>query len=174
MASLEETTQASGADAARTSHAAVDGIFAGLLGGLAVAVLFLGVDAFEGQPLFTPSLLGSALFQGKSFESVQGVDLPMALAYTGVHLLVFVVIGLAAAYMVAQFEKNPSFGLLLLLLFVFFEAGFIAFTIAFMPGVLGALASCVVLAANLLSAGVMAGYLLWWSRPRADRANREG
>jgi hypothetical protein len=149
---------------------AVDGLFSGVLGGVTVAIFFLIVDSLKGQPLFTPSLLGSALFLGEGAEAVHQVNIPMVFAYTGVHMMAFVGVGMAAAYMVAQFEKNPPFGLLLLLLFICFEAGFIAFAAALAPGVIGALGSGLVVAANLLSAAVMAGYLLWWSHPGAVRA----
>lgn len=149
------------------SDVAVDGLFSGVLGGLTVAFFFLVVDTLKGQPLFTPSLLGSVLFLGANVEEVTAVNIPMVFAYTGVHMAAFVVFGMAAAYMVSQFEKNPPFGLLLLLLFICFEAGFFAFAAALAPGVVGALGTSLVIIANLLSAAVMAGYLLWWSHPGA-------
>jgi hypothetical protein len=165
----QQTQVTPATSALRAGDVAIDGLFSGVLGGLTVAVFFLIVDTLKGQPLFTPSLLGSVLFLGRSVEAVDGVNIPMVFAYTGVHMAVFVAVGMAAAYMVSQFEKNPPFGLLLLL-FICFEAGFVAVTLALMPGVVGALGTSLVVISNLLSAAVMAGYLLWWSHPQALRS----
>jgi hypothetical protein len=153
----------------RAATIAEDGLFAGALGGLAVAVFFLLVDVLEGRPLFTPSLLGSVLFLRESAEAVTRVDIPMVFAYTGVHFAIFVAVGMAAAFMVSEFETNPSVGLVLLLLFICFEAGFFGVTVGIAPGVIGVLGAWLVGIANLLAAGAMAAYLLGWSHPGAFR-----
>jgi hypothetical protein len=153
----------------RAASIAEDGLFAGALGALTVAVFFLVVDVFEGRPLFTPSLLGSVLFLRQSAEAVGSVDIPMVFAYTGVHFAVFVAVGMAAAFMVSEFEANPPVGLVLLLLFICFEAGFFGVTVGIAPGVIGVLGAWLVGIANLLAAAAMAAYLLWWSHPEAFR-----
>ena len=154
-------------------HAALeiaeDGLFAGVLGGLVVAVFFLVVDTINGRPLFTPSLLGSVLFQGARPESVTQVDIPMMFAYTGVHMLAFLAAGMAAAFLVAQVERHPNVAWVMLILFVCFEVGFFALAWALMPGTIGVLGAWLVGIANLLSAGAMAFYLLWYSHPGALR-----
>jgi hypothetical protein len=153
----------------RAATIAEDGLFAGALGGLSVAVFFLIVDVLEGRPLFTPSLLGSVLFLRESAEAVTGVNIPMVFAYTGVHFAIFVTVGMAAAFMVSEFERNPPVGLVLLLLFICFEAGFFGITVGIAPGVIGVLGAWLVGIANLLAAAAMAAYLLWWSHPGAFR-----
>lgn len=151
------------------AETAVNGVVAGVLGAVTVALFFLVVDAMRGEPLMTPTVLGSALFLGQRASEVEGVRISMVLAYTGVHMLAFVAVGFAAAYLVAQLEQNPPFGLLLVLVLVCLEAGFLAFTTGLMPGVLGVLGTGLVLVANLLSALVMAFFLLRYRHPRALR-----
>lgn len=149
---------------------AEDGFVAGVVGGASVAVFFLIVDALGGRPLFTPSLLGSVFLLGKDPQSLVSVDMRMVVAYTGIHMLVFVAIGLVAAWAVQQFEERPHVGVVLVILFACFEASFLGLTAAFMPGVIGVLGAWLVGTANLLSAVAMATYLLWWSHPNAVRS----
>jgi len=138
-----------------------DGFVSGVIGALSVAAFFFVVDLAAGRPFFTPTLLGSVLFLGEGVESVSTVQAPMVMAYTGLHVLLFVVVGLAAAFAVHEFEVHPHLGVLLLMMFVCFEAGFIGLATAIMPGVVGTLGTALVTLANLLSAAAMAGYLLW-------------
>jgi len=158
------TTHASPAHSARVI--AEDGFLSGVIGGLTVALFFLIVDLIGGRPFFTPSLLGSVLFLGESVSTVTAVDAPMVMAYTGMHFLLFVIVGMAAAFAVHEFEVHPHVGVLLVILFVCFEASFMGIAAALMPGVVGALGTTLVALANLLSAGAMAAYLLW-RHPRA-------
>jgi pheromone shutdown protein TraB len=94
----------------------------------------------------------------------------MVFAYSGMHFAIFVVVGMAAAFMVSEFEANPPVGVVLLLLFICFEAGFFGVTVGIAPGVIGVLGAWLVGIANLLAAGAMAAYLLWWSHPNAFRS----
>jgi len=158
------TTRATPLNAARVI--AEDGFLSGVIGGLTVAIFFLVVDLVGGRPFFTPSLLGSVLFLGESVATVNAVDAPMVMAYTGLHFLLFVAVGMAAAFAVREFEVHPHVGVLLVILFVCFEASFIGISTALMPGVIGALGTTLVAIANLLSAAAMATYLLW-RHPRA-------
>lgn len=149
---------------------AEDGLFAGVIGALVVAVFFLVVDTLQGRPLFTPSLLGTVLFTDTPAAQVAEVNIPMMFAYTGVHMILFLIAGLGAAIMVQQFEAHPAVGMVLVILFICFEVGFLALAWALMPGVIGALGAWLVAIANLLSAGAMALYLLWYSHPGALRS----
>jgi len=69
-------------------HAALSG----LCGAFIVAVIFLGVDLISGRPpLWTPALLGSALFRGRSIgaEDDPMTMLPLVAGYTALHGVVF-------------------------------------------------------------------------------------
>ena len=75
-----------------------DGIVAGILGALTVALWFLVVDVVRGRPLSTPTVLGQALFGRGAWpgplESMPP-SFEMVAMFTWVHLLAFAVIGVA-------------------------------------------------------------------------------
>jgi len=79
----------------------------------------------------------------------------------------------ALAWMVAQFERNPQLGMVLLLLFVAFEAILMGLEVSVVPRLVGALGTWTVALANLLSAVVMFWYLLR-RHPEAIERMREG
>jgi len=144
-----------------------DGIVAGILGALAVALWFLIFDSLRGQPLYTPSVLGTALFgRGASLAPLEStpVSLDMVLMFTWVHGLVFAGLGGIAARLLAVAERSPHVGFGIILLFVIFEAGFTMAAYLLAAPLLHALTWPAVVIANLLAAAVMAAYL-WWRHP---------
>jgi hypothetical protein len=143
---------------------AQEGLIAGLLGAATVALWFLIVDAFQGRPLYTPTVLGTALFGRGAPWPQGGADLGMVLMFTWVHALAFVVIGGVVARLLALAERQPNAGFGILMLFVFFEFGFIAAAMLFAAPVLRALAWPAVLVANLLAAAAMGSYF-WLRHP---------
>jgi hypothetical protein len=150
-----------------------DGVVAGILGAAVIAVWFVLIDAARGQLLHTPTLLGSVLFLGKSVEEVTSVNLPIVFAYTGLHGLGFLAAGTALSWMVGQFERNPQFGLVLLLLFLLFESILFGFEVTVFPVLVGALGTLAVASANLLAAVVMFWFLLR-RRPGVLQQLRDG
>lgn len=144
-----------------------DGIVAGILAALAVALWFLIFDSVRGRPLYTPSLLGTALFgRGASLAPLEAtrVSGDMVLMFTWVHGLVFAALGGIAARLLAVAERAPQLGFGIILLFVIFEACFTMAAYLIAAPVLQALTWPAVVIANLLAAGVMAAYL-WWRHP---------
>jgi hypothetical protein len=173
---------ASGSTALRSSDTAQhhrvlaiveDGILSGVIGALAVAVWFLIFDVAAGDPFYTPSLLGTFLFLGKSVEEVGAVNVTMVFAYTGLHGFLFLLAGTAIAWMFSQIERNPQFGLVLLLVFLVFEAVIFGFEVAIVPALVGALGAWAVGLANLLAAVAMFWFLLL-RRPGAMAQLRAG
>ncbi len=160
---------ASRSKADRLAAIAEDGLISGIIGALTVAIFFLIVDALSGRPLFTPSLLGSVLFLGESAEDVREINVYVVIAYTALHMALFIGAGLAAAYAVSLFETRPHLGSVLLVLFVCFEASFLGLCVLVMPGVIGVLGSVMLAVGNLISAAAMATFLLWWRHPVALR-----
>jgi hypothetical protein len=139
-----------------------EGMVAGILGAAAIAVWFLLLDALSGRPLWTPTVLGAALFRrGAGFEGIDTlpVSLELVLMFTWVHGLVFAALGGVAARLLGHVERHPSSGFGVLLLFVIFQFGFIAAATVFAAPVLHVLSSWSILVANLLAAAVMAAYL---------------
>src|SRR5262249_30674613 len=124
-----------------------EGLVAGVVGAAVVALWFLLIDTVKGHPFFTPMVLGSALFRGGA--TAAPVDFEVVLTFTWVHVLVFLVIGIAAARLIALAERNPSFGFGIVLLFVFFEFGFLLACTLFAEPVLQTLAWPEVLIGNL-------------------------
>jgi len=144
-----------------------EGIVAGFIGAAVIAVWFLVVDAFNGRPLYTPTVLGTALFKrgaGLDAPGSLAVNLDMVLMFTWVHGLIFIIIGGIASRLLGVAERNPNLGFGILLLFVVFEFGFVAVSMAFAEAVLQALAWQAILVGNLLAAASMAGYF-WWRHP---------
>ena len=144
-----------------------EGILAGVVGAATIAVWFLIVDAISGRPLYTPTVLGTALFRrgaGLDTPELLPVSMEMVLMFTWVHVLAFAVIGGIASRLLAAAERNPSIGFGVLLLFVVFEAGFMVAAMVFAAPVLKALAWPAVFVANVLAAAAMAGYF-WLRHP---------
>jgi hypothetical protein len=143
-----------------------DAFYSGAIGGSMVALFFLVVDLLNGQPLFTPSLMGSVLFEGASAASVAEVRLDMVAWYSVVHFAAFGALGLGIALLVREVElhaRHPA--LLFLLTFLIFQVGFLAAAWWLLPGVVTRLGAAVIAVANLLAAGAMALFLLASHRP---------
>ncbi len=150
----------------RTVSLVQEGMLAGLIGAATVALWFLIVDALAGRPLYTPTVLGSALFRRGAGPPLAEIlpDLEMVGMFTWVHALVFLAIGGAVARLLGYIEGHPNIGFGILMLFVFCEFGFIAAAMLFAEPVLHALAWPAVLVANTLAATTMGGY--FWLRHR--------
>ncbi|MBI1847954.1 MAG: hypothetical protein HYR86_13415 [Candidatus Rokubacteria bacterium] len=144
-----------------------EGVIAGLIGAASVAIWFLIVDTLHGRPLYTPTVLGTVLFGRGAVGSLDTlpVSLDMVLMFTWVHALVFAAIGGLASRLLAAAEEHPSLGFGVLLLFVFFEAGFTIVAMLLATPVLKALTWPAVLVANLIAAAAMAAYF-WRRHPR--------
>ena len=130
-----------------------EGIVAGLIGAVVVAVWFLVVDFAQGEPLRTPLLLGTALLRG-----VSGVQAIMM--YTLLHGVAFAAIGLVAAALVAAADRQPIFTLGLIIFFTAFEVFFFGAVRILAKWVLDEIAGWTIFVGNLLSAAAMLGYFI--------------
>ena len=149
-----------------------EGIVAGIIGAATVALWFLVVDAVQGRPLYTPTVLGTALFgRGTAPASLDTLSVSpnMVLMFTWVHGLAFAAIGGVASRLLAMAERNPSLGFGVVLLFVVFEFGFTVTAMLVAAPVLKALTWPSILIANLLAAAAMSAY--FWLRHPALRVN---
>ena len=147
-----------------------DGIVAGLLGAASVAVWFLVIDWLAGRPFYTPTVLGTALFRGGAglgSPETLPVSLEMVLMFTWVHALVFVVVGGAASLLLELAERNAAFGFGIMMLFVFFQFGFVVASLLFAAPVLKAVAWPAIFGANMLATALMALYF-WRRHPRLE------
>lgn len=138
-----------------------DGITSGLLGAAGVAIWFLVVDVIAGHPFFTPALLGKAMLSvlGRGIEN-HGM-LFFVVAYTGFHLLAFIVAGCIVSSLLMAARSAPQLSVGIALFFVVFEVGFYFLAIFLSErDILGALAWYQIGAANLVAAALSGGYLL--------------
>jgi len=136
-----------------------EGILAGLVGAATIALWFLILDTIRGRPFYTPTVLGTALFRGGAALSAPEqlpASLDLVLSFTWVHVLAFLLIGVAGARLLALAERDPDFGFGVVLLFVVFEFAFVLVSLAFAEPILHALAWQAVLVGNLLAAAAMA------------------
>jgi hypothetical protein len=145
-----------------------EGLLAGVAGAATVAAWFLLLDSIAGRPFFTPSLLGTALVHGGAeiaAPETLPVNMEMVVNFTWMHVLAFMVIGLAASKLLEQAERDPNLGFGILLLFVVFEFGFIAVFSNVASEVLEAISWPSILVGNLLAAAAM-GLVFWRRHPR--------
>jgi hypothetical protein len=150
----------------RTSAAVyTEGLLAGAVGAGTIAVWFLLLDTIAGRPLYTPSVLGTALVRGgEAISSATPVNMEMVVNFTWIHLLAFLLIGLAASKLVELAERDANLGFGLLLLFVVFEFGFIAVFSMVAEEVLQVISWPSILVGNLLAAAAM-GLVFWRRHP---------
>jgi hypothetical protein len=166
IAPLTEITSAlSKVQGSKTIKLSQEGIIAGTCGAATITLWFLLLDVLAGHPLYTPHMLGTALFKGGSGlmpSAHVALSLGMVGAFTALHWLMFELIGALAALLLALAEHNPNLGFGVLLCFVLSTAGLVGGTMMFAEPVLHALAWQSVLVGNLVAAGAMGGYL--WRR----------
>lgn len=135
------------------------GIVGGALGASAVALSFLIIDLIFREPLFTPGALGSALILGAGSPAEIQVDATSVLAYTVLHYIAFIAIGLAAAALVTRVEDHPALLLGIVLVFVTFEALFIGLAAISAAWILDTIGWWNVLIGNVVATLTMVGYL---------------
>jgi hypothetical protein len=137
-----------------------ESFYSGAIGGAVVALFFLVLDTVGGQPLFTPSLVGSVLFFGEAADAVSAVRLDAVALTTIVHLVAFMLLGLLASQVVRFVEaRATSFSASAGALFVLASAGFLMSASVLMPGVAGRIGAGSILVANALTAVVMTAFL---------------
>jgi hypothetical protein len=139
-----------------------EGVTAGILGAVAVAVWFLAVDWIQGEPLRTPIVLGMSLLRQPSPGAA-------VFLYTIVHVLAFVAFGLVAALLLAGAEREPMLVFLVVILFTAFEVAFFGAIVIVARWVLDELAGWTIFAGNLLAAAAMLAYFFKGHRTLAHR-----
>lgn len=144
----------------------VEGLVAGLIGFAVVAVAVAVANVVQGEsPFHTADLLGRALFYGGSDPSPGGPAPGPILAYNGLHLAVFLVVGEVAAVLFLEAERHP----LLVYPIFFLVLAFMIYTYLLTVAVSDPLGSAfpwwLVGTANVLAAAAMGAYL-WRAHPR--------
>jgi hypothetical protein len=142
-----------------------EGLVAGSIGAVTVALWFLVLDIAQGRIFFTPAALGSALFLQAG--SVDAVNLSPGIiaGYTMVHFASFILVGLLAAAIFKRADRGPPVLLGAVLLFVTLEAFFIGLIAIVASWMLDIIPWWTIAIANLV-AGVAMGIHLWRAHPR--------
>ena len=155
----------------RPTHTTGDLIFdafyiAGIGGGI-VALFFLIYDVVtRGDAFFTPSLMGSVLFEGAAAESVETVSVTAMMKFTLAHLFAFSVLGISLSWLTHQAEIRSRHPVLVVgLVFVALEVAFWLGASLLIPGVLERLGVLPVAIANLLAAVGIGMFLMSSHQP---------
>jgi hypothetical protein len=137
------------------------GLVAGLIGFATVAVVMAVANLLLGRsPFHTAALLGSALFYGLKDPYELTIWPGPVLAYNGLHLLVFLGLGVGASWLARFAERGPHFWYIgaVLMLFV---ALHVFGVFLFLDERIGSLLSpWSVLASGFAAMATMAAYLI--------------
>jgi hypothetical protein len=139
-----------------------EGVVAGLLGAVIVALWFLAIDAIQGEPLRTPALLGTAFLRQSDVAAA-------VFSYTIVHGLAFLTFGIVSSFLIAAAERQPVFVFFLIILFTAFEVATFGAIIIVANWVLNEVAGWTIFVGNLLAAGAMLAYFFRRHRALASR-----
>lgn len=143
-----------------------EGVIAGALGALAVALWFLLVDGLAGRVLHTPALLGAMVL--RTPDPIAAADGPnrlmLAALYTPIHFSLFALFGVLVVFLMHRANKRPSLLTLALVLFAVFEGGFTGLVAMLEQTALGDLAWQQVAIGNLIAVIVM-GWYVWRRHP---------
>lgn len=149
-----------------------EGVVAGLIGAVVVALWFLIFDLMGGRPFFTPAALGSALFLGASGLDAVSITFVTVAGYTIVHVSAFVVTGFIVSAIAVEAEEAPALVIGAVMLFVAFEAFFMGLLAMVAEFLLGALAWWTIAVGNVLAAVTM-GWYIWMKHPKLRAALAE-
>ena len=138
-----------------------EGIIAGLLGALVIAVWFGALDTLAGHPFFTPATLGRGLLG--VFGPIPPEDgmFTFVLFYTVFHFAAFMLVGLLASLIVQLARQEPSILIGFAILFAVTEIGIYGL-VALIEGAspLGRNAWLPIMVGNILATLTM-GFYFW-------------
>lgn len=146
----------------------LEGVVVGIIGASVVALFFLGIDLVRGTPLLTPSILGEVFVLRRPEAVTSSVDMTAVLAYTAAHAVVFVILGLILSGLSRRGEESSLARYGMIAVFVAFELFFFGVIAIASETTQGMFPTWSVLAANLLAAVAMGGYL-WRKHPALRR-----
>lgn len=143
-----------------------EGVIAGELGALAVALWFLLVDGIAGRALHTPALLGATVLRTPDpIAASEGPNrLMLAALYTPIHFILFALFGVLVVFLMHSARNQPSLLMLAVVLFAIFELGFTGLVAILGQLALGDLAWYQVAVGNLIAVLVM-GWYIWRRHP---------
>ena len=137
-----------------------EGVTAGLVGAVVVALWFMGYDLASGNSFHTPAILGAMVFQNANVTDGIKATLPLVLGYTILHFFAFVAFGVALAILLAASEWEPFMALGAMLLLAVFEVFFVGFVSLVDQSALEVLGWWKIVAGNILALIAMTTYFI--------------
>jgi VanZ family protein len=150
------------------SEVVSEGIVAGLIGGLTIAVWFFLFDVSAGQPFQTPAILGAAIVGNNGAAAMASVSPELVFIYTVLHFTAFMLFGILVAALLAHLRRTEVLIAGLFLVFLLFELFFVGFMTMIDEEMLQVLRRWKIEIGNLLASGVVLAFLL--ARNREVRA----
>jgi len=137
----------------------VEGTVAGFIGYGVVAALFALLNLVQGRSIFyTAALLGSDLFYGLESPADLVIGPGPVLAYNGVHLVGFLLVGVFMGWLVGLAERIPQGWYLILILFLVVMAHVFGLPIWFQGPVVAEISLWYVVFATSLAALAMGAF----------------
>lgn len=131
--------------------------YGGALGGSVIALLFLVLDTAMGRPLFTPSVIGTALFTDVVPTPMTDVRHDMVALYSVAHFGTFLLLGAAASKLYGRLQQSVA--MTVGAIFVLLTVAFLLGSATILEGVGGVVGWHWVLLANVSAAIPMAIFL---------------
>jgi hypothetical protein len=149
-----------------TADLVYDAFFGGGIAGSVIALFFLALDIAGGSPLYTPAMMGSALFGGVTPASVETIRLDMVAYFSILHFATFALLSVALSYLCRVSRLVEGHVLVMTgLAFAVLTVVILAADWLLMPGVVGTLGYGRVLAANALTGLALAAFMKWSHKP---------
>lgn len=148
-----------------------EGLDAGIIGGLTVAIWFLALDLLAGRPFMTPSVLGQIVLFGESQPQLTPPVFGAILLYTVLHFVVFCLLGIVVAKLVHLAVESAFWLYGIVAIFVVFEFSFYSMMYLLFEATREIFPFWSVLTANSLAALAMGLY--FWRRHPALRLSLE-
>ncbi len=146
-----------------------EGILAGLIGGLTIAIWFLLFDLSMGRPFYTPQILGAALLGRGALGGSAQISAELVFIYSVLHFSAFMVFGVLVCSLFATLERNDVLLGGLFLSFVLFELFFVGFLTLTDEELLRRLSPWKIEVGNLLASAVVLAFLLMRNRRVLER-----
>ncbi len=151
---------------AERNRALSQGLITGAIGYATVAICFGVLNLIAGRHLLhTAAVLGHRLLGTLDDGNAVTIEAAPIFVYNGLHLVLFLLVGLVASWIVFKLEKYPQlwYLVLFLVLFIFFHT--IGVLLAFVEPVTSAVPMWTTLLVSLAAVLMMGGYL-WLVHPR--------
>ena len=140
----------------------VQGLLAGLVGFFTVAVVFAVANFAAGRsPWYTASLLGAALFDGAADPAQVSVSAGYVLAYSALHLVVFLLFGMLGATLAGLADRGWQLWFVGSFFFVFVSFHLAAAVQWLASPMESAISAGAIWIAGLAATVLMGAYILW-------------